>query len=303
VAGFSATDAAFTGFRVVWRRPLAAAMWAALQVTVTLGTTLFITLSAGAAFTKAADAGFQLNPDPAPMMAQLETLAPTYAVIAIGALVLQAVWSAAMNRAVLRPEQSAFGYLRLAGDELRQLGLFVLIGLLAAALYLGVVTVGGIVFGLLGFANTMEGLALALLILAPVILVVFIFAGVRLSLASPITFATGRIDLFASWAMTRGRFWSLFWTYALAFVVNVLVSALIFAIALFAVAILGGGFGALGQGAEADFTSLATAFTPARALYMGLTAVGAALTLPITMTPPVTIYRALTGETAGKVFD
>jgi uncharacterized membrane protein len=40
-------------------------------------------------------------------------------------------------------------------------------------------------------------------------------------------------------------------------------------------------------------------------LYTVVTAAGAALALPIMMTPPVTVYRALSGgaDAAGKVFD
>jgi hypothetical protein len=304
-AGFSVTDAAFTGFRIVWERPLAVVYWAALQVVVALASTAFVTLSAGRQFTEAAQASLQFGADPAPMIARMAALAPTYAALLIGGLVLQAVLAAAMNRAVLRPQLFRFGYLRLAADELRQLGLFALILLLAAALYIGVVLVVGVIFALLGFAGGDAGFALALLILIPVLLVVFVFVGVRLSLASALTFASRRIDLFGSWTLTRGRFWPLLWTYLIAFALSLVVWTLTLAIALFAVAILGGGFGALGVGAEPDLGSLATAFAPAHVLYLAITAAGQALGLPVTMTPPASVYKAVTGgaATAARVFD
>ncbi len=305
-AGFSVTDAALTGFRIVWERPLAVVYWAGLQFAASLASTTFITLSAGQQFAKAAEASLQFSLDPTPMLARLEALAPTYAVLLIGVLVLQAVVSAAMNRAVLRPEESRFGYLRLAADELRQLGLFALILLFGALLYLGVVLVAGVIFALLGFAGGDTGLALAFLILIPLLVVVFVFAAVRFSLAPAMTFATRKIDLLGSWRLTRGRFWALLWTYLLAFVLDLVVWALTLAIAMFATAILGGGFASLGQGVDADLSTLATAFTPASVLFMAITAIGSALRLPLMVTPPASVYRALTGGAAvgvGRVFD
>jgi hypothetical protein len=301
VAGFSAADAAFTGFRIVWERPLAVVIWSALQFAVTVGYTLFVTVSAGPAFMQAAQASLQLNPDPAPMIARLQALAPTYAVLLFAFLVLYAVLYAAMNRAVLRPDQSRFGYLRLASDELRQLGLFALMSVLAVGLYVAVVVVAGVILALLGLVAGDTGMLMALVVLAPLLIGVFIFVGVRFSLASPLTFERGRVDLFGSWRLTRGRFWALFGTYLLAAALSLVVVALTLAIAVFAVAIIGGGFGAIGDGAEPDLRSIATALTPPRLIYMAITAIGSALSLPITMTPPAAIYRALTGGAPASV--
>jgi hypothetical protein len=164
----------------------------------------------------------------------------------------------------------------------------------------------GVIFGLLGFPEGATGFALAVLVLLPLLLAIFIFVGVRFSLASAMTFASHRVDLFGSWAMTRGRFWALLGTYALAFVLSLVVATLTLAIGFFALGILGGGFGALGRGADPDLTSLASAFTPGRVLYMAVVAIGQALGLPITMTPPATVYRALAGDGAAgasRAFD
>jgi hypothetical protein len=138
-------------------------------------------------------------------------------------------------------------------------------------------------------------------ILLPVLLCVFIYLGVRLSLASPITFASGRINVFGSWAMTRGRFWPLFGTYLIAFALGFVVTALTLGIAVLAVAILGGGVGALGPALQADLSTVAANLAPSRLLYLVISSIGAALSAPITICPPAAIYMALTGGAPASV--
>ncbi len=307
MAEFSSADAAFTGFRIVWERPISVVYWALLRLAVSLSVTLFITLTAGAVFTHTLQSMMQFNPDPAQTLARLATAAPTLVVGLFVSLVLYAVLSAAINRAVLRPEQFRFGYLRLASDELRQLGLFGLMVALAIGAYLALLVAVSLVVTLLAFAiGDAAAIGLGLVVLLALSLVGLVFAGVRLSLASPRTFDTGRIDLLASWQMTRGRFWPLFWTYLLAFGLWAVVQALILAIGIFGVAIIGGGFEALGAEGQPDFSSFATALAPMALVNLVVSAIGEALSFPVTAAPPASIYRVLTGggaRAAGKVFD
>lgn len=304
MAGFAAADAAFTGFRIVWERPWAVAVWAAVQFVASLAINLFIALSAGQAFGQMRQMGLQPPSDPNQVMTLFREVAPTYVAVLIAVLVLASVFFAAMNRAVMRPNESRFAYLRLASDELRQLGLFVVLVLLAFAFYLAVLIVASIVVGLLAaFAGASDTGAVGILlaILLPVLACVFIFFGVRLSLASPLTFATGRINVFGSWAMTRRRFWPLFGTYLIAFALSLVVSALTFVIAVLAVAILGGGLQALGPAFQSDLTTVAEIVTPSRLVYFAISAIGAALSAPITMCPPAAVYQALTGGAPASV--
>jgi hypothetical protein len=304
VAGFSAADAAFTGFRVVWERPWAALIWAGVQFVVSLALNLFIAISAGAAFSQLTQLGVQPTADPEKMMTVLRGVAPTYVAVLIAVLVLAAVFYAAMNRAVMRPAESRFGYLRLASDELRQLGHFVLLLLLAFGFYLVVLIVASVVVGVLAAALGATGqvaVGVLLAVLLPVLLCVFIYLGVRLSLASPLTFATGRINIFGSWGMTRGRFWPLFGAYLIAFALGFVVTALTLGIGVLAVAILGGGVAALGPAFQSDLSTVAANLSPARLIYLAISSIGAALSAPITICPPAAIYLALTGGAPASI--
>jgi hypothetical protein len=248
----------------------------------------------------------QLQPtgDPEKVLAVFRQVAPTYVVVLIAAVVLAAVFYAAMNRAVMRPAESWFGYLRLAADELRQLGLFVILIALALGFYVVVLIVAGLVVGVLGAAlgaGAQASVGVLLAVLLPVLICAFIYLGVRLSLASPITFATGRVNVLGSWTMTRRRFWPLFGTYLIAFALSLVVSVLVLAIALVAVAVLGGGVQALGPAMQPDTSSLTAVLTPWRLVYLAISAIGAALTTPITLCPPAAIYQSLTGAAPASV--
>jgi hypothetical protein len=308
VAEFSASDAAFTGFRVVAERPWAVGIWALLQFVISLGVSLFVAFSAGPAFTKLANLGLQSpGQDPTVVLDLFRQVAPTYVVLLVSGLVLNAVLYAAMNRAVLRPQENRFGYLRLASDELRQLGLFAIflgLGIIAYAIVIVVMAVVVVVVALVGGGSDGAGFALALAIALPVIICGAVYLAVRLSLASPLTFDTRRIDPMAAWRLTRGRFWPLLGTYFIAFALSIVVVVLTFAIAAAVVAVIGGGIGALGPAFKSDMGTVAEVVTPTRLAYLAVTATGQALIWPVTMTPPAAIYRALTGgAAAGRVFD
>ncbi|HVN00728.1 MAG TPA: hypothetical protein VMT68_11000 [Caulobacteraceae bacterium] len=307
MAEFSVSDAAFTGFRIVWERPWAVAIWGVLQIVVQLALNVFVAYSAGPAFTKLAQLSFTSGQDPTEVLGLFRQLAPTYAVLLMTVLVLNSVLYAAMNRAVLRPNEARFGYLRLAADELRQLGLFVLYAMLGFAIYLGILVVGTVlvvVAGLAtgGAAGATVGLTLAILV--PLILCIFVFVGVRFSLASPLTFATQRVDLFGSWGLTKGRFWPLFWTYLIAFCLSIVVSLLVFAIAAIAAMLIGGG-GLSAAVSPSDMSSVAAVVAPPRLAYLAITSIGQALIWPVTISPPAAIYRALAQAPGAmsRVFD
>jgi hypothetical protein len=118
----------------------------------------------------------------------------------------------AVNRAIVRPEQSRFAYLRLGMDEVRTVGLSLLLlfGLLISML------VGGIVLGLLAaavasIAGAAAGTAVGVLAVGFVIamLLATIFLLVGLIPMIPLTLSSGKIMIGPAWRLTRGHFWRL----------------------------------------------------------------------------------------------
>lgn len=302
MAEFSASDAAFSGFRISWEHPVALAVWAVLAFVISLVYSLFLSVSAGPAFADLQAHGMPPANSPEALTLVRELL-PTYAALLIGLLVIYAVLYAAMNRVVLRPTESRFGYLRLAADELRQLGLFALMTVGIILIEIAIMIIAGLLISVLGLAIGQAGVLVGTAVFLVAAAGAFVFLGVRFSLASPLTFASGRIDLIGSWRLTRGRFWPLLGTYLIAFALSLVVMALSLAIAVAAGALVSI---ALGQPTLSSAVSVAEILSPATLVRMAFSAVGSALIWPITMSPPAVIYRALTGAGAsatGRLFD
>jgi hypothetical protein len=298
----SIQDAAFTGFRVVRQHPRALAVWAlyALVLSLAFAVILVGLMGPDLATIMAMGARPPVNPEAA--MAILGRVAPGYFLFLAVALGFNSVLGAAMIRAVLRPSESRFGFLRLGADELRQLGLAVVTFLLFFGVYLGLIvaiTFLGVIVGL-GLKVT-AGAAIVFGIL--IVLVAMAFLAVRLSLAPALTFDTRRINLLGSWAMTRGRFWRLFGTYALTFALAAMVFVLSNLVVVALGVVLSGGNMAAST-VMPDMTSLRAYFTPFRLIQTVLTAGVSALVWPVLFTPPTAIYQSLApaGSAAADAF-
>jgi hypothetical protein len=295
MARFSATDAAFSGFRVVREHPKAVAVWAVALLALQLLTSLALVGPTGQALMQMQAAG--PSRDPVQIMAQFHQMAPTYGLLVLITLVFNAVAYATMDRAVLRPEDDRLGYLRLGADELRQLGLTLLLGLLGIGLYILLalfIIVALIVVGVAVHTAPPVAASAVSAIVVVGLVCVFLFVVVRLSLASALTFATGRINVFGSWALTRGQFWPILGTYLLAVILTAVVMLLGYILIFAVVAVAGGGLGAIGALTRPDFSSWAAYLSPLRLVYLLATTLISALALPLTLAPQAAIYRGLT---------
>src|SRR5437763_1610681 len=126
MAEFSISDTAFTGFRIVRERPTAVLIWAIIQLIASLAATSLFVGMAGPTLMQLRTLGPQLQLNPQQGLAIFRHLAPVYGLILAFELVFNALLFAAMNRAVFRPDDEAFGYFRFGADEFRQLGLLLL---------------------------------------------------------------------------------------------------------------------------------------------------------------------------------
>lgn len=290
---FSASDAAFVGFRLVREHPRAVAVWAVLMTVLSLMTSTLTIQLAGPQLTEFMALSADNSAAPEEMLRIMGGLAPLMVFSLLYSLALYAVILAAVNRIVLRPDDSRSAFLRFGADELRQTGTLILVNLIFLAVYIlgilisavligiGVAAGGGPIAGLTGLVSFV-GVACLL-----------IFVAVRLSFASTLTFDTGRIAIRASWAMTKGHVGALLGAYVLAIVMAVIVYLLVMTIVAAVGVIASGGITGLGGLFEPDMSSLETFFTPigiTRALFAGVISV---LTSLIVFSPAPEIYRIL----------
>ena len=140
------------------------------------------------------------------------------------------VWvttTVAAYRAVLRPDDRRYFFLRLGGDELRlaimtiiSFVLFLVFGGVPA--YLLLVVIGPVIRAVPNSTQELEFVG------ALATVCVDIWLGVRLSLIAVETVAERRFHLTAYWPLVRGRFWYLLAAYFVCFVIVFVLSLLFF---------------------------------------------------------------------------
>lgn len=217
-------------FGLLRERPLSVLVWA---VTYSVGSIL---LSIG--LTLAMFGAMMPNPQVA--MQPGSMFGPMFGLmilVYLGIIFLGTVVMTAVFRAMLRPQDGGFFFMRLGMDELRMFGLIILLAiaggvamLIGELLLMLVVMVVNVALG----QGLVSGGISFLLFLA--FLCAVVWAYVRLSLILPLSFYRGKIVVDGAWALTSGRFWTLFASYFLV--------ALIFVIAgfVFVWSLMGGFF-------------------------------------------------------------
>lgn len=300
---FNPTDAAFEGIRLARRHPRSILIWSALMLVFSLGSSLLMLSGFAPLFAELET--IDPSTDPEAAMAIMGQLIPFYLIATPAFIVFFGIFYTAVYRAVLRPADKAWGHLRLGGDELRMMGLFVY----QMAVWLGLTLVAGIVFGLLVAVGIVSGMggegigtaaaAIAALILYFVYIGVAIWLAVRLSLSQPMTFEKKRIVLFKSWSMTKGRFWPLLGCYLLALVTGLVVSLLGGAIGM-AMLVAFGEFTDFASMMEPNLTSIQAYLTPGRIAMLVVNSVISTLAYAIFLAPAAAAYRDINGLDTGE---
>ena len=292
---FSATDAVFEGFRVVRRQPLALVFWALFYAAVMAAAFAMIGPSL-IGFVTATEQLEQSGATPtmedfAPLFQMMGLL---FAVLLPASLITSAMMHAAIARSVLRPGESAFGYLRLGMDEVRVL-------VVSVVLFLVFMVLMAVSSGLIGVAVGMTvaaeapalWLLVVLLVLATIVLFAWLF--VRLSLAIPITMAERRIAIFDSFGFTKGRFWPLLGMALLAWVLSMVVGLLGSLVAMPLELATGGGITALEGLEDESLQVILQSAWPAIGAWILINAVMSALQVAVVYAPFAAAYRDING--------
>lgn len=205
------------GFRLVRERIASVAVWALLYLAMNVAVVFamrpfMLNMMAMQAATAAGTA-----PDPTAMLSGMGTAFGVYALLMIGLLVL---YTAALRSAV-RPQESAFAYLRLGMDELRMLAIGVIFMVGFFILYILLALVAGVIGAVVGFIAR-DAIFPVAVVLIVAVMCVLVFFQVRFSLAFALTMFRGKIMIGEAWQISKGRFWTLFGAY---FVLGLIVFA------------------------------------------------------------------------------
>jgi len=250
MANVSIGEAVGEGFRLIVKRPVSVLTWGAARTMLSVGAfsllAPFIAPFYIQSFNRMANPGGAAALPTPPDLSQMMAMQGVSWLINFGSMVLGAVLYCAIIRAVLFPEKRAWAYMRLGLPEL-----FLFLLLFGAAIVMFI----GLFVTILPLA-LLAGISFAAH--APFVGVIVIFAGfiavfalllwlfTRFSLLGAMMVQDGKFHFGDAWALTRGRFWSLFLLGVL-LVVILLVLEVVIGVAALAI-----GFGVAGP-AIGDF--------------------------------------------------
>ena len=289
---FSPTEAAFEGFRLTREHPRAVLWWMGVSLLVTLVLDLLMAAMVGPGLTTVAEVmADPINKSDA-ALAVFPQMALFYVVAAPLLLGFSAVIACAVYRAVLAngPGQDRFGFLRLGADEWRLFRLNLLLLLVFGGVYLGFVFVALMLMGVGAAAGATGGMVAGALAITAMV-AGFVYVGVRLSLAGPLSFVEKRISLKDAWMLTRGRFSALLGAFLLSWTLAIVVRLLGVTIFMSIGAALTGKMGSFSAAANRIAETVPAVLTPEHLLIVAATAVLAGLQYAIVLSTTAVAYR------------
>ncbi len=298
MADIAIGEAITAGFGVIRRQPLAVLLWGLVQLAVTGLIIAALAPFYMALFTELARAGSGGQPPDMqafqPMALQMQ--GASYLLDLVGAATGAVVYCAVF-RSVLHPEQNRYGYLRVGAPELFTLVLMIA-GYIAFVIALLVAMIPIIiVVGILVATHAVAAAIIFGVVIGVAAVVAAIYVALRFSLVVPMMVDDGKFHLMESWALTRGKVWSLFMvgliTVLILLLAEIVVLA-IFGVAGFAgLAAIAGGMDHLGQFFKQPSAAILSGMAPLLAAYAVLWVPLAGCAYAIMAAPFARAYRDL----------
>ena len=293
MADFSASEVAFSGIRFVRNNLRTVAVWAGVQLVFSLVVQVAVVSTIGP--TLASLRGLGASSNPQQTLAAMQNVLPFEGIAILGSMVIYAIIYATMNRAVLRPSDGRFAYLRLGMDEIRQF-LVMLIWVVLGFIFeivLGMVA-GIVAAAIFGVGRGLQ--TIAPLLIVAVMLIGTVLAWVPFSLCFAQTFDRKRIMPFASARLVGGRYWKMCGAYFLAIVVGVVIWLLGTTISFALMGAAGGGVTLATMFTRAPITTVGAIFTAPSLIALVIGAVLSPLLWTLLLMPAPEIYRHLSGS-------
>jgi hypothetical protein len=207
MAELSVSAAAGAGFKLIGRKPLTVIFWGIFYILVGVVPIFALMgpyfMSIGQLMHQVAlNPGTPPSPDTLNAMRGQMMLNPA---INLLSLVVRTVMCAAVYRAVLEPRKSSFAYLRLGMQEVWIFLVTVVEVILVAVGMIIAIILTAVIAGVMGSAVSKPAGVLTGVVLGLVIFIGLIWVLLRLSMATPMSFADRQFRLFESWRVTRGH--------------------------------------------------------------------------------------------------
>lgn len=206
-------------FGVLGKRPVSVVVWGLLQLLLAIA----VIAAMQPFFAEFANLPPQgREPDPQVLANIMGAMAPIQGLGLLSLVIGIVLWTAAL-RSVVRPDESSFAYLRIGMDELRMVGVTLIVGIIFyVALVIGVVALVAACLAI-DNAGSRPGAVIAGIVGGIVLFCLMLVFGIRMSLAGPLTVYRRKIIIGEAWRLGAGHFWSMFIGY---FVVMLLVGVL-----------------------------------------------------------------------------
>jgi hypothetical protein len=179
------------GFGVIRREPLSVLIWGVVALALALIPWLIILAFVGPAVVSN-------DPSASPAIALLQ---PVQLVVGLFSTVL--IYGA-IYRAVMRPAEKGFAFLKLGADEFHLGVTLVVLWVLMIGALIGMVVIVAIPAAIVGMAGGGVAAAGVSVLMVPILFLAALIPAVRLGMALPMTIAERRIRIFEAWTLTKG---------------------------------------------------------------------------------------------------